>query len=84
MIGYDPTGQTGHGSASSIEYDFMAPSTNTWRRYVSHPFSPEGTGVTLWLRASVQRSLGHQVVADFDDIELIELPEATVGGWQVY
>jgi hypothetical protein len=84
MIGYDVTAQTGHGASSSIEYDFMAPLPNTWRRYVSGTFSPEGTTATLWLRASVQRSLGRTVRADFDDVHLIEIPSLKVSSWQVY
>lgn len=84
MIGYDVTAQTTHGASSSIEYDFMSPLPNTWRRYVSVPFSPEGTAATVWLRGSVQRSLGRTVRADFDDIRLIEIPSLVLPAWQVY
>ncbi len=71
QIGYDPTGQTSSPNASTVRYISPGHGREFFHYYAMEPFSPQGTEVTVWLRARATKS-DMTFYVDFDNIVLVE------------
>jgi len=79
LVGYDPTGQTGDPSASTIRWALLPDLQGIFVPHRSDPIRPQKEAISIWLRGRCTKVQRFPFQADFDDFSLrrvrTEVPE---------